>query len=136
MEFEVKPYGNEYRFDQESDIIEVLHTESGLRIIVVTAIDSKAIFLEVFFDYVRGYRFLDEGDLIAYWESKKFDISHHTYEILSGGWSNGEVVEDNIMSVSKAMNFREWFIVTTNSCINVLSSYEEPKLREINKIWT
>ena len=37
MQFKVKPYGKEYRFDQESDITEVFYTYSGLRIVVVAA---------------------------------------------------------------------------------------------------
>ena len=41
MNIEAQPLGNEYRFDgQESDIVEVFDSVSGLRIIVSTWTDS------------------------------------------------------------------------------------------------
>ena len=133
MKLEVKGFGKQYSFKQESDIIEVFHTESGLRVVVIASIDDfNQTYLEFLFRYSRGYRFLDEGDFIAYWESKMFDSNQHLYEILSGGWSNGEILESGIMSVSSSLGFREWFIVTTNGCMTVLSN-DEPFIRELPK---
>lgn len=94
MQFEVEPRGKQYRFDQESDITEIFYTSSGLRIVVVAATSMFSnILLEIYFSNVRGFRFLDEADLIAYWETNAFDSNHHVYKILSGGWSNGEELE-------------------------------------------
>lgn len=130
MQFEVKPHGKEYRFDQESNITEVIYTRTGLRIIVIAATSMFTnIFLDIHFSNIIGFRLLDEGNLIAYWESEAFNSNHHIYEILSGGWSNGEPIADGILSNREFIGYREWFIVTTNECITVLSG-EEPQVRE------
>jgi hypothetical protein len=83
MNIEAQPLGNEYRFDgQESDIVEVFDSVSGLRIIVSTWTDSiNEALVEVYFRRVQTYRYLDEGDLIAYWKTEKFRSPHHVYQI-------------------------------------------------------
>lgn len=134
MEVEAKPLGIEYRFDgKESDIIEVLDSISGLRIIVSTWVDSinEALF-QIYFRRVSAYRYLDEGDLIAWWKTEKFQSPHHVYEITDGGWLNGERVEDGILDISKSFEIREWFICTTNGCMNVLSG-TPPELTELRR---
>jgi hypothetical protein len=132
MNLEVKSFGEEYFLEEESNIEEFFFTYSGLRIIIET---QKAKFvptlLEVFFRYINGFRCLDEGDFIAYWESSKFKSAHHIYEILSGGWSSGEVTESGILTVS-SIEPREWFIKTTNKCVTVLSA-DEPLLRDLTR---
>jgi hypothetical protein len=76
MNIEAQPLGNEYRFDgQESNIVEVFDSLSGLRITVSTWTDSiNEALLQVYFRRVHGYRFLDELDLIAYWKTEKFGL--------------------------------------------------------------
>ena len=88
MNIEARPLGNEYRFEsKESDIVEVFDSLSGLRIIISTWIDEvNETLFEVYFRYVHGYRYLDEGDLIAYWQGETFRTPHHVYEITNGGW--------------------------------------------------
>lgn len=129
--FEVRPYGDRYRFDQESDITDVIYTSSGLRITVIAATSMFTnIYLELHFSSVSGFRMLDEGDLLGYWESKAFQTDHHLYEIISGGWATGEIISDGILSRNFDPNYREWFVATTNRCMNVLSD-DEPMIREI-----
>ncbi|HXG85400.1 MAG TPA: hypothetical protein VNI84_15370 [Pyrinomonadaceae bacterium] len=131
MQFEVKPFGKKYRFDQESNITDVVYTISGLRITVIAATSMFTdIYIDIHFSSVSGFRLLDEGNLTAYWESEAFNSNHHIYEVLSGGWSNGEALPDGILSSREFIGFREWFIATTNECITVLSG-EEPQIREI-----
>ncbi|WP_146168190.1 hypothetical protein [Pseudomonas mangrovi] len=106
----------------ESDIYSVSDSKEGLTILIDTKDESgNRRDLRVYFEYARGFRYLDEGDLIHYWESKAFSTPHHVFKILSGGWSNGEAVEPGILSVSKAVEITEWFVATTNNCINVLT---------------
>ena len=123
MNIEAKPLGNRYRFDgKESDIIEVFHSLSGLRMTVQTWIDSiNKSLLQVYFRRVQAYRYLDEGDLIAYWESEKFKSPYHVYEITNGGWITGEILEPGILSIAKSVEPREWFVSTTNGCMNILA---------------
>jgi hypothetical protein len=90
MNFEVKPFGSEYFFEEESNVEELFYTYSGLRIIIETQKRKFVpVVLEVYFRYVNAFRCLDEGDLSAYRESGKFKTPHHIFEIHSGGWSNG-----------------------------------------------
>ena len=134
MNIDVQPLGNEYRFDsKESDIVEVFCTHSGLRIVVTTWLDSiNETLLEVYFRNVRAYRYLDEGDLLGYWQTEKFQAPHHVYEIIKGGWLSEEQV--GILDVTKGLQgFREWFIATTNGCMTVLAS-AAPVLKDLKKV--
>ncbi len=131
MKFEVRPFGKSYRFDQESDIVDLVYTSSGLRITVIAATSMFTnVYLDIHFADISGFRLLDEGDLLGYWESKSFNDDHHIYEILHGGWATGESVDEGVLSRNEYINYREWFVATTNQCVNVLSS-DEPNLREI-----
>ena len=57
----------------ESDISSITDTEDGLTIIIDTIDEhGRQRNLKVHFNHVRGFRYLDEGDLIYYWESEKF----------------------------------------------------------------
>jgi hypothetical protein len=134
MNFEAQPLGNEYRFDgKESDIVEVFDSFSGLRVIVSTWIDSiNETLLEVYFRRVRGYRYLDEGDLIAYWKTEAFRSPYHVYEITNGGWLTGEVVEFGTLEIAKAFELREWFVCTTNGCMNILAALP-PELKDLSR---
>ena len=133
MNLEVKSFGEEYFLEEESNIEEIFYTYSGLRIVIETKKGKFVpVLLEIFFRYVNGFRCLDEGDLIAYSESGRFQSPHHIYEILSGGWSNGEPQQSGILSVSSSVQPREWFITTTNRCLTVLSG-DEPLLRELTR---
>ena len=125
MNITAQPLGNEYRFDgKESDIVEVFDTLSGLRILISSWTDSiNEVLLQVYFRRVQAYRYLDEGDLIAYWESEKFRTPHHVYEITQGGWISGETVESGILDIAKNFELREWFVRTTNDCMNVVSPF-------------
>ena len=130
---EVEGVGPKHTQDRhESDIYSVSDSGEGLTILVDT-IDGlgERRDLKVWFKYARGFRYLDEGDLIYYWESGSFNTPHHVYKIKSGGWSNGEALEPGVLSVSVAIEEQEWFVATTNGCINVLSN-AEPVIEFIN----
>ena len=116
----------------ESDISSITDTKDGLTIIIDTIDEhGRQKNLKVHFSYVRGFRYLDEGDLIYYWESEKFRSPFHVYEIISGGWCNGEVIQPGILSVSEAIKLREWFVTTTNGCVNVISN-SPPTVQFVN----
>ncbi len=130
----VTPIGKKYQNEGESDIFEINDSHSSLRIIVDTALGSDdKLYLEIVFIDCRGYRYLDEGDLLRYWETDKFK-EHYIYEILSGGWISGEVIDPGVLNISQecGSNLKEWFIVTTNGCINVLA-INEPLVRELRQ---
>jgi len=107
----------------ESDIYRITDSKDGLTILIDTVNENgQRADLRVHFEWVRGFRYLDEGDLIYYWETQAFTIPQHVFQVTSGGWSNGELVQPGVLSVSTAIEIGEWFIATTNGCINVLSN--------------
>ena len=71
---------------------------------------------------------MDEGDLAYYWATDAFRDNKHVFRIFSGGWSNGETLENGILTISSVTEIPEWFIATTNGCLNVLS-YNEPEIQ-------
>ena len=70
--------------------------------------------------------------MIAYWKTETFRSPHHVYEITNGGWLTGETVESGILEIAKAFEEREWFVCTTNGCMNILASLP-PELRDISR---
>lgn len=132
MELTARPVGSSYATRSESDIAELSLGLTGLRVVVLIkprGIDEQRQ-VEFHFDTPRGFRFLDEGDLLRYWEARVFSGDHHLFEILSGGWLEQERQFPGMLSVTDAVgNFREWFISTSNGCVNVLS-VSEPLIRE------
>ncbi|HEY0502982.1 MAG TPA: hypothetical protein VGD42_05740 [Lysobacter sp.] len=126
------PFGCGYSFKRESDIVELSYSASGLRVVIVTnRTDTEGTcFVEYLFKRPRGFRVLDEGDLIRYWESGAFRADRHLYEVTSGGWKAQEIEIAGMLSVTDDVGgYREWFIATTNRCANVLS-VREPEIRE------
>jgi len=134
MDIEAQPLGNEYRCERkESEIVEVFETLSGLRIIVSTWTDSiNQALLQVYFRRPHGYRYLDELDLIAYWKTEKFSSPHHVYEITSGGWLTGEPSLPDMLDSARNIGVREWFVFTTNGCMNILAA-SPPELTDLRR---
>lgn len=117
-----------------TDIAELTLGPSGLRIVVqiVAKGGEEDEYLEVFFTQPRGFRFLDEGDLIRYWKSGVFSANDNlVYEIKSGGWMMQELQTEGMLTTSDAFSrYREWFIATSNGCVNVMSRIT-PLLRRV-----
>ena len=134
MNIEAQSLGNEYRFDgKESGVVEVFETMSGLRITVSTWTDSiNEALLQVYFRRPHAYRYLDELDLIAYWKAETFRSPHHVYEITSGGWLSGEPLLPDMLDSARHTGVREWFICTTNGCMNVLA-VSPPELTDLKR---
>jgi hypothetical protein len=131
MPIKASPIGNIYNWETESDIVELTYTHSSrLRVIIDTRKNKfSPIFVEVVFPFARGFRYLDEGDLIRYWESDEFKEGYHVYDILNGGWITGEKLDTGLLSVSSSVGQKEWFVVTTNYCMTVVGA-GEPLIRE------
>ena len=61
---------------------------SGLRVAVCLGEDEQGNdrYVEIVFTAPRGFRYLDEGDLLPYWHSNAFDTSRYlVVEIECGG---------------------------------------------------
>ena len=78
--------------------------------------------VHVIFKGVRGFRYLDEGDMLKY-PFPNNSTRNYVQLIKKDGWSNQESEYGNI--VTEGHN--EYLISTINECMCVLSS-EEPKI--------
>jgi len=126
-EYIVEPFGPPIPDLQSSDLCDLSLGLAGLRVAVHLGHheDENDRFAEIVFTAPRGFRYLDEGDLLPYWSSGAFDTSRHlVFEIKRGGWAEQEQ-RSGMFNVTAAVGtFREWFIASSNGCLNVISSVE------------
>lgn len=112
---------------KNSDLCDLSLGFSGLRVAVGLGEDEHGNdrFVEIVFTAPRGFRYLDEGDLLPYWRSSAFDTSRYlVFEIKGGGWVEQEE-QSGMLNVTAALGtHREWFIASSNRCLNVISAVE------------
>jgi hypothetical protein len=127
----VEPFGPPISELKSSDLCDLSLGFAGLRVAVHLGEDEDANdrFVEIVFTAPRGFRYLDEGDLLPYWGSGAFDTSRHlVFEIKRGGWAEQEE-QSGMFNVTAAVGtFREWFIASSSACLNVIST-AEPLIR-------
>jgi hypothetical protein len=128
----IEKIGNQYLTGKESDVIDFKFTQAGLNIIVMTwNLKGNKSRLEFDFKDYTGFRYLDEVDLIHYWNDPAFsDGFYHFYKILKGGWKSGENGTDEASFYSCIIpGLQEFLIVTANGCINILA-FNDPTINE------
>ncbi len=115
-----------------SDISELTLGVTGLRVVVSfdRTHDDEDRYLEVLFSIPRGFRFLDEGDLLSYWGVVPVQTGHTIFEVKQGGWMEQEQSYGMLNVTSAIGDFREWLIVSSNGCLSVISKIE-PMVRFI-----
>ncbi|MEZ9198826.1 hypothetical protein [Shewanella sp. 10N.286.54.B9] len=105
----------------EHDVCSAKFSQDGLVIILSTknenGIDAN---LEISFEWVTAFRFMDESDMQYYSVLSCLSLNFHVFKILSGGWSNGETRQKGILDASAGV-YPEYLIATNNGCIQVLS---------------
>lgn len=112
---------------KNSDLCEVTFSFFVLRAVVHlgNGEDEEDRFLEIVFKSAGGFRYLDEGDLLPYWSSGAFDNSNHlVHEIKRGGWAEQEAKNGMLNTTAAFGPPREWLIVSSNGCLNVISTVE------------
>lgn len=138
-EYHVEPLGPPLSLTSHTNLTDLTVGYVGLRIAVLVGRDDDENdqFVEIVFPAFRGFRYLDEGDLLRYWRSGKFDTSNHVvFEMKSGGWAKQEE-RNGMLDVTAAVgNYREWLIVSGNACVNVIAQ-DEPLVRFIGSsgVW-
>ena len=111
----------------ESDIYKIECGNDGYLFLLDTVNEeSQRIDVTIVFDAISSFRYLDEGDLMYYWDNQNFRY-YNLFKIINGGWLDGESMQKGILTLSRGTALNEYFIVTTNSCVNILS-YEPPKV--------
>jgi hypothetical protein len=115
-----------------ADIVEFSFGPSGLRIVVSFLDEDSDLYQEIVFPEVRGFRSLDEGDLVPYWKSGVFSNSRHSvFEIASGGWMEQEIQTPGMLATTHAVGwYREWFVVSMDQCVNVIAK-DPPLIRRL-----
>jgi len=112
---------------QNSDLCEVTFSSLVLRALIQLSKndDDEDRFLEIVFKGPRGFRYLDEGDLLPYWRSNAFDNSSHlVHEVKCGGWTEQEE-QNGMLNVTAAIgSCREWLVVSSNGCLSVIATTE------------
>ncbi len=110
-----------------SDLCELSVGFAGLRAVLHLGEDAQGDdrFVEIVFTAQRGFRCLDEGDLLPYWASGAFDTANYVvFEIKSGGWAEQETMNGMLNTTGAVGAYREWFIASSNACLNVISNVE------------
>ena len=86
--------------------------------------ENKKPPLYVRFDGIRGFRLLDEGDLLEFWSDSR--PSGWLWKIEKGGWFDLEKLREGFISAKTERNeIKEYLIGGINDCISVLA-YDEP----------
>jgi hypothetical protein len=126
-DFVVETFGPAIPNLKLSDLCDLSLGHSGLRVAVHFGEDDDGNdkFVEIVFTTPRAFRYLDEGDLLPYWRSGAFDASGHlVFEIKRGGWAEQEQ-RSGMFNVTASVGIhREWFIASSNACLNVISAAE------------
>ena len=89
--------------------------------------DVPGKILQVIFDNVRGFRCLDEGDLLNFW-TDIFIQKNWLFEITAGGWFDQEAMREGFMHWNTN---REFLICGADDCVSVLTN--EPPRFEIEE---
>ncbi|MDP1976424.1 hypothetical protein [Undibacterium sp.] len=134
MKITVEPKSKSYSGKVFTGVSELSLGATGLRIVVAATDETneKRTLIEIHFEEARGFRVLDEGDLIPYWQSKVFEPGYCLFEIKSGGWLEQERQFPGMLAITEAVgDFREWFICTEYNCVNVLA-VNPPLIREFS----
>ncbi|WIO73603.1 hypothetical protein QP938_09890 [Porticoccaceae bacterium LTM1] len=109
--------------DTKPEIIRLDYDLHNLVIHIEPAYSADPIV--VTFDSSVGFRVLDEGNLLEYWDHLNLNDGW-LFQISSGGWYDLESTRSGFVSQNHS-DVREYLIVGLNECISVLSM-EPPKV--------
>lgn len=134
MNISAEPLGTYFVGRSESDVVELSMGTTGLRIVIDRASNQhdERMALEYHFHRVRGFRFLDEGDLGPFFNSGAFSGNYHLYQVNAGGWYDQEKATPGMLGISTELSpVEEWFVCTSNGCVSVLAQ-APPTIREFD----
>lgn len=100
-----------------TDVFEIQYGKSGLLIRVDPDLTGRA----VHFGDPIGFRVLDEGDLLEFWEDGEYDSNGWIFRIVSGGWLDFERSRKGFFSSSDREDITEYLVATASDCVNILS---------------
>ena len=88
--------------------------------------ENKKPPIYVRFDGIRGFRLLDEGDLLEFWSDNR--PVGWLWEIEKGGWFDLETFRKGFLSSRTEKNkIKEYLILGINDCLSVFA-YDKPEI--------
>lgn len=106
--------------------IAALRFEDGRLSVTLHFTDEPPLSLD--FDRVRGFRVLDEGDLLEFWGSET-RAEGWLWAVESGGWLDQERRREGFVS-GLSPSYREYLVGGQNDCVSVFSDVA-PTLKAI-----
>lgn len=118
MPLELRPFDAEVGMLSASDISWVSYDGRKLEVVVAQVATSAGKFkgIKFTFNWVTGFRLLDEGGLLRYWRTDGYRGGHHLFSVEAGGWAEEEFKLEGVTDKR-----REWIVVTGNGCMNVFA---------------
>lgn len=74
----------------------------------------------VSFDSVRGFRVLDEGDLLEFWDPES-RAEGWLWHVKEGGWLDLEKLRDGFISGVNG-GYKEFLVLRQNECVSVITN--------------
>lgn len=118
MKPSVEPLDTTTGMVSSPSVVAINYQSSELRIQLSVEAEDKGSLLIVF-KLPAGFRVLDEGDLLEFWESS-MPGTGWLYLVHRGGWNDLESTRDGYLSRHKA-DLCEYLVMGRNECVSVLS---------------
>ncbi|MFZ6676008.1 hypothetical protein [Undibacterium sp. Xuan67W] len=106
-----------YKFQGHSEITDIEYKSGRLEITSQFTRETRTV--RVLFQYVYGFRVLDEGDLLEFWPVCSTS-SGWIFQIIEGGWFDQERLRTGFVS-GYGREFNEYLITGINECVSIFS---------------
>ena len=117
-EVKVEPYEEALKYKGLPEVFRVDYDLWELRISLSFENNNEPIY--VVFDSSRGYRVLDEVDLLEFWKPES-RAEGWLWKVLKGGWFELESTRGGFVS-GVTDGYEEYLILGENECVSVISS--------------
>lgn len=77
------------------------------------------------FGEIEGFRVLDEGQLLEFWDEKSND--HWVFEVLSNGWLAAESRRETAPAITEGGELKEYLVAGICECVSILA-YDPPEI--------
>lgn len=124
---QVSKVSNELELIEDLEIINLNYDLWRLTLTMTVPKFKKMVY--VTFENVLGFRVLDEGDLLEFWNLSKKPTGF-IWIVESGGWFDLEKTRSGFVSGHQKEN-QEYLIIGINECVSVLS-HKIPIIQIIN----
>ena len=119
----IKPAPEASTINGTSEIVEIIYNLLELKIIL--DFDRTSQKVTVVFSNPIGFRVLEEGDLLEFWENYHAG-NGWLYEVISGGWHDLESKRYGYLS-KDTRDVQEYLVAGENDCVSVLvDDYKRP----------